>query len=97
MNAACQYVDKSKRKPYICGRCGRDIKHPCHQATIPGTEYRPARFEPELSYLATRRVGRPTTGAIRCVSHVSAVLMAGSSSSARTRARLRWRALAVLP
>lgn len=30
-----QYIDKSKRKPYVCGACGRDISHPCHQPNLP--------------------------------------------------------------
>ena len=40
------YIDKSKRKPYICGHpgCGRDITHPVHQPSIAGLFYVP---EPE--------------------------------------------------
>jgi hypothetical protein len=30
------YIDKSKRKPYICGVCGLDIKHPIHQPQLEG-------------------------------------------------------------
>ena len=32
------YIDKSKRKPYVCGTCGRDILHPFHQPDLPGIE-----------------------------------------------------------
>ncbi len=31
------YIDQSKRRPYKCGSCGRDITHPVHQPMIPGT------------------------------------------------------------
>lgn len=38
------YIDKSKRKPYICGVCGLDIKHPVHQPQLEGPEDRPEQF-----------------------------------------------------
>lgn len=31
------FVDKSRRKPYVCGICGRDILDPYHQPTLTGT------------------------------------------------------------
>lgn len=31
------FVDRSRRKPYECGICGRDITDPYHQPAIPGT------------------------------------------------------------
>ena len=31
------FIDKSRRQPYICGICGRDILHPYHQPTLTGT------------------------------------------------------------
>ena len=31
------FIDKSRKKPYICGICGRDITDPYHQPAIPGT------------------------------------------------------------
>ena len=31
------FVDKSKRQPYKCGVCGRDITDPYHQPALPGT------------------------------------------------------------
>lgn len=31
------FIDKSRRKPYICGICGRDITDPYHQPSLPGT------------------------------------------------------------
>lgn len=31
------FVDRSRRKPYICGICGRDITDPYHQPSLPGT------------------------------------------------------------
>lgn len=30
------FVDYSRRKPYICGVCGRDITHPYHQPRLTG-------------------------------------------------------------
>jgi hypothetical protein len=49
------FVDKSKRKPYQCGICGRDITDPYHQPALPGTvsvvasrnEPEPEAWEPE--------------------------------------------------
>lgn len=35
------YIDKSKRKPYICGVCNLDILHPIHQPQLAGMEYVP--------------------------------------------------------
>ena len=32
------FIDLSRRKSYICGICRRDITHPCHQPTLPGTK-----------------------------------------------------------
>ena len=58
------FIDKSRRKPYICGICGRDIKHPSHQPPLPGMmgsttttsaqdpepeEWKPTREESQLS------------------------------------------------
>jgi len=37
------YVDKSKRRPYICGQCGRDIRDATHQPDLPGVTYVSAR------------------------------------------------------
>ncbi len=31
------FVDKSRRRPYQCGLCGRDITDPYHQPALPGT------------------------------------------------------------
>jgi hypothetical protein len=31
------FVDKSRKKPYQCGICGRDITDPYHQPSLPGT------------------------------------------------------------
>jgi hypothetical protein len=31
------FVDQSKRRPYRCGICGRDITDPYHQPVLPGT------------------------------------------------------------
>lgn len=31
------FVDESKRRPYRCGVCGRDITDPYHQPALPGT------------------------------------------------------------
>ena len=50
------FVDHSRRKPYQCGICGRDITDPYHQPSLPGTvavvtsrieEPEPVEFEPE--------------------------------------------------
>jgi hypothetical protein len=49
------FVDKSRRKPYQCGICGRDITDPYHQPALPGTvsvvasrmEAEPEDWEPE--------------------------------------------------
>lgn len=34
-----EYMDLSKRRPYICGICGRDILHPIHQPKLPGIRF----------------------------------------------------------
>jgi len=31
------FVDKSRKKPYQCGICGRDITDPYHQPALQGT------------------------------------------------------------
>ena len=31
------FIDMSRKKPYICGVCGRDITDPYHQPELPGT------------------------------------------------------------
>ena len=41
------YVDKSKRKPYRCGRCGRDIRDATHQPELVGMTYTIPDREPE--------------------------------------------------
>lgn len=50
------YVDLSKRKPYICATCLKDITHPIHQPNIPGTEYVAPRREESAEVEAPRRV-----------------------------------------
>lgn len=47
------FIDLSRRKPYICGVCRRDITHPCHQprlaAMFAHVKYEePNREAPEL-------------------------------------------------
>ena len=32
------FIDKSKRKPYLCGICGRDITDPYHQPRLYGKD-----------------------------------------------------------
>ena len=40
------FIDLSRRKPYICGICRRDITHPVHQPQLIQTAYvAPARSE----------------------------------------------------
>jgi hypothetical protein len=49
------FVDKSRKKPYQCGICGRDITDPYHQPALQGTvsvvasrnEPEPEAWEPE--------------------------------------------------
>ena len=49
------FIDMSKRRPYRCGICGRDITDPYHQPALPGTvsvvasriEAEPEAWEPE--------------------------------------------------
>ena len=31
------FIDMSRRRPYRCGICGRDITDPYHQPALPGT------------------------------------------------------------
>ena len=31
------FIDMSRKKPYLCGVCGRDITDPYHQPALPGT------------------------------------------------------------
>lgn len=33
------YIDKSKRRPYICGLCGLDIRDPSHQPMLLDIRY----------------------------------------------------------
>ncbi len=42
------FEDLNRRKPYICGICGRDITHPYHQPRLPGASayQAPDRTEP---------------------------------------------------
>ncbi len=48
------YIDQSKRRPYRCGICGRDILHAVHQPTIAGLFYVPEPDpEPEPTQQAT--------------------------------------------
>ena len=44
------FVDRSRRKPYQCGICGRDITDPYHQPALQGTVavVESRREEPEL-------------------------------------------------
>lgn len=52
------YVDLSKRKPYICGVCLRQITDPIHQPALPGTVTKLPE-SPRYDYWATPEPTEP--------------------------------------
>lgn len=50
------FIDKSARKPFVCGICGRDIKHPYHQPVLTGfgANTSTVEAEPEEVFKPTR-------------------------------------------
>lgn len=40
-----EFIDLSKRKPYVCGVCLLDITHEIHQPKLPGCTFQPPNRE----------------------------------------------------
>lgn len=58
-----QFIDLSRRRPYLCAVCRLDIKHPIHQPTIAGMTFSapdrrddPGADEPETEMQHTEQL-----------------------------------------